>query len=503
MTATYFCQWWSPTRACPDMFSTALSSNCFSGQPEGGSLSEQPGSQLPHSGKRFAGIFTYGNTTGAPPEYREYISAPLLQPLIVGKYYRASMYVSCANRMVYAANNMGFCFTIGGIQDHTTNQVLSSYQPQIVSKEVITSTQWVRVCGIFKANSAANVVMIGNFSSDATTSTINRTSGSGDSYYYGAFYFIDDVTVEQVNGPDANLGLTVSGNERVCDGDSTMLTISQNFDLLKWSTWPDTSRIISTGSVLKTKLQNTTTIIVSGSTCGVYAHDTITVTVDPTPKITLGKDTTLCLGNQLRLDPGGNYSTYLWQDQSIGKTDVANSPGHYAVTVTNNFGCPGRASINVSFLSPPLVDLGKDVFACSSFPKLKATNQGSTYSWSSGSVDSIYYPVSAGKYWVAVKNQCGISSDTIVIKTPEGVFYNNVVTLNGDGKNDAFKIIGLTNETFGSVKIFSRWGETIFSAYPYQNNWPQSSNLPADTYYFLVTVPGCPQSYKGWIEVLK
>lgn len=505
MTAKYFCQWWAPSLGCPDMFTTGLGANCFSGQPETGGfvVDEQPGTQLPHSGKRFAGIFTYGNTTaGAYDNYREYISATLLQPLVVGKYYRASMYVACANRMVYAANNLGFCFTVGGISNRASNQVLA-YQPQVVSKEVVTSTQWVRICGVFMATSPANVIMIGNFSSNSATSAITLKSGAADSHYYNAYYFIDDVAVEQVSGPNVNLGLTVSGKDRICDGDSTSLTINQNFDLLKWSILSDTSKIISTSSVLKTKLQKTTTILISANMCGIYAHDTITVTVDPTPKITLGKDTTLCQGSQLTLDPGGNYSTYLWQDQSVGKTDVANSPGRYGVTVTNSFGCPGTAFVNVSFLSPPLVDLGNDVFACNTLPKLKATNQSSTYSWSSGSSDSIYYPVSAGKYWVTAKNQCGVASDTITIKTPEGIFYNNVITLNGDGKNETFKVIGLTDDTYGDVKIFNRWGELIFSGFPYGNNWPLSNGLPADTYYFSMTIPGCPRSYKGWVEVLK
>jgi hypothetical protein len=180
------------------MFSTALGSNCFSSQPEGIGLSDQPGTQMPHSGKRFAGIFTYGNTTKVPSEYREYISTQLLQPLVVGKYYRASMYVSCSSRMAYAANNLGFCFTIGEILGRGTNQALSSFQPQVVSKEIIGSAEWVRVCGVFKATEAANVITIGNFSIDAMTSAISLRGPFDDSYYSSAFYFVDDVSVEQV-----------------------------------------------------------------------------------------------------------------------------------------------------------------------------------------------------------------------------------------------------------------------------------------------------------------
>jgi hypothetical protein len=501
MTSTYFCQWWAASRGCPDMFSTALSPSCFGGQPNNGSVQEQPGSQLPHSGKRFAGIFTYGNTTGQPADYREYIGVQLTQPLVVGSYYRATMYAACASRMAFASNNLGMCFSVGWIRD-ISNQALTSYQPQVLFKDIITSTQWVKVCAVFKATNPANVVVIGNFSNDLSTLAINTKGGfPGDSYFSNAFYFIDDVSVEQVSGPD-NLTLTVEGNRSICEGQSASLTVQQNADILKWTTLSDTTKILSIGNILQITPQTTNTYRVLGKSCTTWAHDTITVRVNPTPTISLGSDTMLCPGDEKILNPGTGFSTYWWQDTSNASTFMVRNTGTYSVTVTNQYACPASASVSIYYLKLPSIDLGKDTLACSSFRTLRATTEKANYVWSSGSTDSIFTPSISGKYWVVVRNQCGQATDTVQFYSPKDVFCTNVVTLNNDGKNESFKVVGVGDEIKGSVTVYNRWGDTVFTEQTYKNNWPVNDNLSAGIYYYILKYPGCTP-YKGWIEVMK
>ena len=78
--------------------------------------------------------------------------------------------------------------------------------------------------------------------------------------------------------------------------------------------------------------------------------DSIVITnliVDKIPTITLGKDTTLCLGEKLFLEPG-QFQTYLWQDGSTKKYFNVSDPGQYLLTVTNGCGA-ATAKKNVSF----------------------------------------------------------------------------------------------------------------------------------------------------------
>ena len=63
--------------------------------------------------------------------------------------------------------------------------------------------------------------------------------------------------------------------------------------------------------------------------------------------IFLGNDTTICPGQTLTLSPG-NYSQYLWQDNSNGSFFNVNSTGTYFVTIINPQGCAATDSINVT-----------------------------------------------------------------------------------------------------------------------------------------------------------
>ena len=54
---------------------------------------------------------------------------------------------------------------------------------------------------------------------------------------------------------------------------------------------------------------------------------------------------------------------------------------------------------------------------------------------------------------------------TLIIRVPKGF------SPNGDGANDLFIIPGLDEYPNNSITIFNRWGNKIFEAAPYENNW--------------------------------
>jgi len=60
----------------------------------------------------------------------------------------------------------------------------------------------------------------------------------------------------------------------------------------------------------------------------------------------LGNDTSICPGQQLILN-AGNFSSYLWQDNSTGATYPVTTTGTYSVKVNDNKGCSGLDSISV------------------------------------------------------------------------------------------------------------------------------------------------------------
>jgi gliding motility-associated-like protein len=71
-----------------------------------------------------------------------------------------------------------------------------------------------------------------------------------------------------------------------------------------------------------------------------------------TPDIYLGKDTNVCKGDQLRLDPGV-YKSYLWQDGSTGRYYDVIEKGKYWVQVISDYDCYGSDTITFGDLCPP------------------------------------------------------------------------------------------------------------------------------------------------------
>jgi gliding motility-associated-like protein len=67
--------------------------------------------------------------------------------------------------------------------------------------------------------------------------------------------------------------------------------------------------------------------------------DSVNVTVAGIPEVLLGRDTTLCIGEDLTLRVNaGAGNNIRWQDGSTGSTYKVTGPGIYTVTVSNECG---------------------------------------------------------------------------------------------------------------------------------------------------------------------
>lgn len=152
----------------------------------------QLGYQNALSGVGYVGIIP----RSAAADYREYVSAPLLAPLVAGQSYTVTFNVSLADTASLAIDRLGAYFSVGPVGP-VPNYAALPYTPQVESPAfafLTNSTGWTAVTGTFVAAGGEDHVTLGNFHDDATT---NTTPGPGD-WPGGAYYFIDDVSVEQV-----------------------------------------------------------------------------------------------------------------------------------------------------------------------------------------------------------------------------------------------------------------------------------------------------------------
>ncbi|HOV10838.1 MAG TPA: gliding motility-associated C-terminal domain-containing protein [Bacteroidales bacterium] len=92
---------------------------------------------------------------------------------------------------------------------------------------------------------------------------------------------------------------------------------------------------------------------------------------------------------------------------------------------------------------------------------------------------------------------------------PDPYTYNleipNVITPNGDGYNDLFKIKNLDKYPTNTLTIASRNGQVVFETTNYQNNW-DAQHLDAGTYYYILSYKDNRQNkgiIKGTVSVVR
>jgi len=83
-------------------------------------------------------------------------------------------------------------------------------------------------------------------------------------------------------------------------------------------------------------------------------------------------------------------------------------------------------------------------------------------------------------------------------------FVGNVITPNGDSYNDALMVPCLQSNNFpqNSLTIFNQWGDEVYSASPYNNDWEGTLNgnrLPASTYYYILDLGDGSRPIQGFI----
>jgi gliding motility-associated-like protein len=76
------------------------------------------------------------------------------------------------------------------------------------------------------------------------------------------------------------------------------------------------------------------------------------------------------------------------------------------------------------------------------------------------------------------------------VKEPDLQVFN-VMTPNGDGRNETFTIRNIERFPQAKVQIFTRWGQLVLNQSPYLNDF-EGNGLEAGTYYYLIERAGRP-----------
>jgi len=214
--------------------------------------------------------------------------------------------------------------------------------------------------------------------------------------------FIDSIQVTV--GTVANF--TLGSDTSICQGESITLSTSITGASYLWQDG-------STNNSLTVNQTGSYSLQVNLNGC--ISADTIDVTVQPSPIISLGPDLQICEGDSVELNAFYPGATYTWQDGSTNSNLWVSQNGIYTVSLDLN-GCTFEDQIMVSVNNYPIVNLGSDTSICElETVLLNASNPGSSYLWQDGSNNPTFQVQQSGIYTVAVNNNGCISYDTIEV----------------------------------------------------------------------------------------
>ncbi|MEZ5002960.1 MAG: gliding motility-associated C-terminal domain-containing protein [Chitinophagales bacterium] len=333
-------------------------------------------------------------------------------------------------------------------------------------------------------------------SSNAANSYVWQDGSSGSAYTVTtsgsytvtvkntACSFIDSIHVQFKESPIFDLG----ADDSFCDGETVNLDASaSNGTAYLWQdgSAEDAYQVTESGTYWVT---------VSIDECS--TTDSIDLTFLAYPQINLPNDTAICEGEVLDLNAYSSVATdYLWQDGSMADSYLVTEAGDFTVQVSNEF-CNTSDSITVTYNAAPKIDLGLDTILCKGNQftlSIGEQPEGTEYVWQDNSTEAEYVVSEQGEYHVTVQNQCGTAYDTIFIEFGScdcNFFVPTGFTPNNDGVNDAFyPIVDCDSITSYGLKIFNRWGETVYETNNPQQEWlgPNESNeLPMDVYVWAI-----------------
>lgn len=263
---------------------------------------------------------------------------------------------------------------------------------------------------------------------------------------------------------------------------------------------------------------------------GCTVVDTVTVEVLAFPNADAGADATLCEGESVTL--GGTPESgvsYLWVDQTTGDTisnvmnlDLTPTTSSTYELIADNGQCQSSGSVTVNVAgnftlatnNDDEIDIGNSVNVTTTATQTGINPIGQlSYVWTPptglsdpSSPDPVASPTETTTYTVTATSAAGCmqsASFTIIVNTP---YFNvpNAFTPNGDGRNDALKVLSADGANFDVItfKVFNRWGELVFNSTD-KNGWDGTVNgeeLPQDTYIYqaVIRLPdGTQQEFRG------
>ena len=135
------------------------------------------------------GIYLYSAVNA---DHREYIETPLKERLDPCGRYAVRLRILRKESYAFAVDRIGVALAEGFENDRRCGLLSQPLRWELMDAGVMDDTEeWTTLCGSFEGGGCADRLLVGNFSSDASTTIIQHDPSDGPF----AYYFVDDVSL--------------------------------------------------------------------------------------------------------------------------------------------------------------------------------------------------------------------------------------------------------------------------------------------------------------------
>lgn len=306
-----------------------------------------------------------------------------------------------------------------------------------------------------------------------------------------------DFTIEASDAPTLNLADTMY----LCTGENLMLDAGE-FSNYQWSNGATTRSI----SVNQIGIYSVT--VSNAPAC--TASDTIRVLSGANIQALIQVESNaVCPGDSIRLTASGG-DLFQWQDASgtLSALNIANPVARpkvattYSVTVSSDCGSD-TASIAIQVFEITSSAMPDTCIGPGETLELSASG-GVEYFWflteypvsDNRIANPTTMPEDSTSYFVMITDVNGCEKlDTInvmVANNPLDIKAVNMITPNGDGKNDTLEFEGIAKYGVNSLKVYNRWGDLIYNKLNYQDDEERFDGtykgklLPTGNYFYVL-----------------
>ena len=364
---------------------------------------------------------------------------------------------------------------LGNTSSQTQNVIVDDITPPLISclsdtsYLVITGSCDTTVSGLIPIGISDNCTTSPTLTYSLTGATTGSGNGNVDGLIFSAGITNVTYTVDDGNGntTDCNFNVTVIDNEAptiTCNGDlEVSFDESCAFTLLDYTSNAVTSDncalTITQSPAIGTSITSTTIItLIATDPSGNADSCTFNITpVDNTPP------TITCLQDE---------TVYLDQNCEVILED-------YTQLASVNENCGGVVTITQS-------PLPGQIYTISGTMKIVLYAEDIV-----GNIDSCDFTLT-----IDADENSGCQQSLIV---------SDLLTPNGDGQNDTWKIKEPSYVDGCDVSIYNRWGQKVYQTTSYQNEWDGTKNgvnLPDGAYFYVIECDG-EVAYKGPITLMR